>query len=149
MYDFAIDCLKNKITPYALSLVKLYLFPKDLGLNCLKYFEYPFGWIENGEYKYDDIINQIPFKEQINTNDYINFNDNIKNIYYYHEGENDGESWKLLGQLNNNKYFYYIASCDYTGFSCQAWMKLYIQSNFDDLLYHGVDEYTRNKFLKL
>ncbi len=31
------------------------------------------------------------------------------------EGENDAESWIMIGQLADGRYFYLTAWCDYTG----------------------------------
>ena len=48
----------------------------------------------------------------------INMN-NINKIYFYRVGECDGDSWIIVGK-SDNYYFYFDASCDYTGFDCQG-----------------------------
>ena len=36
------------------------------------------------------------------------------------EGENDGESWKLVVKLKSGKFGWLTAWCDYSGWDCQA-----------------------------
>lgn len=45
--------------------------------------------------------------------------DDVAEIIASEEGENDGASWIMLGRLNDGRYFFIEASCDYTGWGCQ------------------------------
>ena len=60
--------------------------------------------------------------------------DEISEILFSEEGENDGESWVLICRLNNNNYAFLSAGCDYTGWDCQAGGESYMRESFDDLL---------------
>lgn len=46
--------------------------------------------------------------------------DEVKNVIAYEEGENDGASWVLVAELNDGRFGYVDAWCDYTGWDCQA-----------------------------
>ena len=40
---------------------------------------------------------------------------NVVRILGMSEGENDGQSWMIDGVLDDNRWFYLEAGCDYTG----------------------------------
>ena len=61
------------------------------------------------DYDWQEAINFAPFS----------IND-IEEILYYFEGENDGDSWMGVFKLNNGKFGYVDAWCDYTGWDCQS-----------------------------
>lgn len=46
--------------------------------------------------------------------------DEIKAVYRASEGANDERSWLCVGELRDGRWFYLEASCDYTGWDCQA-----------------------------
>lgn len=46
--------------------------------------------------------------------------DEVKRVIAYDEGENDGDSWVLVAELNDGRFGYVDAWCDYTGWDCQA-----------------------------
>lgn len=68
------------------------------------------------------------------------FPHNIEAVYYYEIGWNDGDDWRLIGVLDDGTYFYFEAGCDYTGFDCQGFMRLYLSMDMDDLLDRAVKE---------
>ncbi len=117
------------------KLITLLNKNKDISkeLECMKY---PFNNIEDG------IYTQIPFREN-NVLYSINFPNTIKDLYYCKEGCNDETPWILIGKLNNGKYFYYIAGCDYTGFGCRGFMYLYIESVLENLIDYALSKYVR------
>lgn len=39
----------------------------------------------------------------------------VAHIEHHAEGENDGPSWIAVGRLNDGRFFYLSAGCDYTG----------------------------------
>jgi hypothetical protein len=41
--------------------------------------------------------------------------ENVTDIACYSEGENDGESWQIVGKLKDGRWFFLEAGCDYTG----------------------------------
>lgn len=75
-------------------------------------FYYPIEAMLDRERGWD--INHQPATKELLSAININFN----KIYYYQEGENDDNSWIIIGKSDN--YFYFNASCDYTGFHCQG-----------------------------
>jgi len=46
--------------------------------------------------------------------------EDVVKVYAMSEGENDGPSWIMWGKLEDGRYFFLIAGCDYTGWDCQA-----------------------------
>ena len=64
----------------------------------------------------------------------INFPKDIKKVYWYDKGINDVTPWQIICKLRSNRhtfYIYYLAGCDYTGFDCQGYMKMYISKSFE------------------
>jgi hypothetical protein len=41
--------------------------------------------------------------------------DDVAEVLHSDEGENDGDSWIMAGKLNDGRYFFLSAWCDYTG----------------------------------
>jgi hypothetical protein len=105
---------------------------------------------EIGNYPMEEIL--IPchgnglFQEQIDPQD-INIPGGIINIYGYQIGEGDGESWELFGAMVSKKglvyYFFYDASCCYTGFDCGGGMKLHVSTDYFKALSHVPDHLNR------
>ncbi len=50
------------------------------------------------------------------------------------EGDNDGPSWIIYGQLKDGRWFFAEGSCDYTGWDCQAGNGGAIASNEEELI---------------
>lgn len=88
MYEFIFDIIN--LTPFYKKLLRDYLLPKNIGLQCL----------EN---------NYI--KKEIDNYD-------VKKIYYYDRSTEQISSgddyiiYKIIGKSNNSKYFYYIDEFD-------------------------------------
>ena len=62
-----------------------------------------------------------PISVEIETVDESSFDrEDVKEIFHTFLGENDGEAWKIYGILNDGRYFFLEAWCDYTGWDCQA-----------------------------
>jgi hypothetical protein len=74
------------------------------------------------------------------------FPDSIKYFIWCEEGVNDEKPWLLLCQLKNQKYAYYTASCDYTGFDCCGGMSLYIANSVDTLVQMAMGDSDRTKY---
>lgn len=65
---------------------------------------------------------------------FANFSfDEIKRIVAADEGYNDGDSWVLVVELNNGKYGYVNAWCDYTGWDCQSGGSSAVSDTFEHL----------------
>lgn len=94
--------------------------------------DYPFSFLRSGDYLVSEILRPIPIEqEQADPGDFPN---NIVEYLWVREGENDEEEWKAYGVLSNGNYFFYKASCDYTGFDCQGWMHLWVSSSTNHIL---------------
>ena len=100
---------------------------------------YPFDSIGSDGYEPDDIRQHIVVETPETEAPHGDFPNNIRNFVFYHEGENDVESWRCLGHLKSGAWFYYVAECDYTGFGCQGGMKLWVSHSLDNLLNHAVE----------
>lgn len=70
----------------------------------------------------------------------------VSEVLYADEGENDSASWIIAGILNDGRYFYLEAWCDYTGWDCQAGGKCSIASNLEELMQFGLTEGARSRF---
>lgn len=127
-----------------------------------KAFEYPFSFIDT---IYDDNYKDIRYNienisctmfdetmkpEPINLK-HINFPDDIENVYYFEEGENDFKPWNFIGNMkckNECYYVHYNAECDYTGFDCQGMMRLYISKYLDRIIKFAVDDKFMQMYIK-
>lgn len=64
--------------------------------------------------------------------------DNVVEVIKMVEGENDGESWLMLGKLNDNRWFLLDAWCDYTGWGCQSGGSVTLAASKEELLQYGL-----------
>lgn len=60
--------------------------------------------------------------------------DDIADVVAAEEGENEGEYWLLVARLNDGRFGYVRAGCDYTGWDCQAGGDSAIRPTLEDLL---------------
>lgn len=107
------------------------------------YMEYPFSYI-NCEYQegysLEDIRRDIvvePAEERAEAGDFPN---NIQELFWARIGERDERPWWCCGQLTNGAYFFYIGSCDYTGFDCQGGMSLWISKSWNNIVDHAMEQ---------
>jgi hypothetical protein len=47
--------------------------------------------------------------------------EDIKKVLAVWEGENDGDDWRWVLELNDGRYVFLQGGCDYTGWDCQSW----------------------------
>ena len=78
--------------------------------------------------------NMREYKLQWPEEKYVLTDKTVSSVCYYREGENEEEPWLIIGKFKSNEYFYFIASCDYTGFDCQGGGELVISPTWDILL---------------
>ena len=73
------------------------------------------------------------------------FPDSVHKYIWIHPGRYDEENWYALMVLNDGRYAFYEAGCDYTGFDCRGYMNLYIDSSWSDIINFGLtdDAYIR------
>ena len=70
----------------------------------------------------------------------------VKVIYGSRAGENDEYEWLIWGKLNDNRYFYIEAGCDYTGFDCQASGRAWVASSKKKIIDFGMGDMAREVF---
>lgn len=58
--------------------------------------------------------------------------DDVKAILGVSEGQNEGDPWIMLGQLNDGRFFFLNAWCDFTGWDCQAGGEAYVAETLYD-----------------
>ena len=105
--------------------------------------EYPFSCIgeeDTWSYSKKDIRRPILLETEEELADSGNFPNNISYLYWVREGENDGDEWIALGDLENGAFFFYTGSCDYTGFDCQGGMNLWVSKKFENIIDHAMSE---------
>lgn len=101
-----------------------------------KEMEYPYSSVGTDNYSLKEIYR--PIVVETSQASAGNFPKSIKEHFWIRPGENDGDSWYSCGQLTNGNYFFYSASCDYTGFDCQGGMNLWVSSSWETLVHHGM-----------
>ena len=62
------------------------------------------------------------------------------------EGDNDGPSWIVYGQLKDGRWFFAEGSCDYTGWDCRAGNGGAVASSEDDLIRLLMTDDDRQRF---
>jgi hypothetical protein len=74
------------------------------------------------------------------------FPKNIQEYYWVNDGKKDEYPWYVLGGLGNGAYFYFAASCTFSGFACSGGMSLYAAKDLQTLYDHGMDGAARLRF---
>jgi hypothetical protein len=116
----------------------------DMGEDIL-----PAGAVEvmdgchNNDYRLKTILRPILGVEDVDVGD---FPKNITEYYWINDGKRDEYPWYVLGGLGNGVYFYYTASCTYSGFECAGGMALYAAKDLQTLYDHGMSEAARLRF---
>lgn len=61
------------------------------------------------------------------------------------EGENDGPSWMIAGVLNDGRFFFIEAGCDYTGWGCQSSGSSWVADTLGQLARFGLTDEARER----
>lgn len=64
----------------------------------------------------------------------------VKEIIALDEGENDVEDWIGLFRLNDGRYVFISAGCDFTGWECRAGGNGLVSNNLRDLFKIGISD---------
>lgn len=59
--------------------------------------------------------------------------------------ENDENNWIIFGQLQDYRYFFLTAGCDYTGWDCQAWGEACVADELEVLWSLGLGDEDRRR----
>jgi len=72
--------------------------------------------------------------------------EDVADILYSDEGENDGAPWIGVFRLNDGRFLYVTAGCDYTGWDCQASGSSAVASTLEQLIRFGLVDQDRKRF---
>ena len=97
----------------------------------------------DNDYRVKTIVRSIPGVEALEAGDFPN---NIREYYWINDGKNDEYPWYVLGRLANDAYFYFVASCNFSGFECEGQMALYLANDLQTLYDNGMEAATRLRF---
>ena len=97
----------------------------------------------DNDYRLKTIQRSIIGMEDVDVGD---FPKNIQEYYWVNDGKKDEYPWYVLGGLGNGVYFYYAASCSFSGFDCSGGMSLYAAKDLQTLYDHGMDGAARLRF---
>lgn len=74
--------------------------------------------------------------------------EDVKEIFAMDEGERDESNWICFGKLNDKRYFFLSAGCDYTGWDCRSGGCAIVSNSKKELVKFGICENERQR-LKL
>lgn len=94
-----------------------------------------YDWECAFEYAGAGHVNTLTFGAKAKTTPFTR--ENVKTIFASSEGENDGASWIILGQLDDERWFFLSAGCDYTGWDCRSSGSTIVSNVKDDLIRFG------------
>ncbi len=97
----------------------------------------------DNDYRVKTIVRPVVGVAELDAGDFPN---NIREYYWINDGKNDEHPWYVLGRLTNDTYFYFAASCGFSGFECQGQMALYLANDLQTLYDHGMDAAARLRF---
>jgi hypothetical protein len=69
----------------------------------------------------------------------------VARVIAYEQGENDGDSWIIVGECVDGNHFYLHAGCDYTGWDCQAGGECVVSTSMQRLITFGLDDEARDR----
>ena len=116
----------------------------DMPKNPLEAFKYPFSAMEYSGYDDEELIKDIPGHITADAGDFPN---SIIRVFWFREGEDDGEEWILLCLLDNGNYAYYNAWCDRSGFDCRGWMNLYVNNDYSVLINYAMGDSEYDEYM--
>ena len=71
--------------------------------------------------------------------------EDVKTIFAMSDGENDRLNWVGVFLLNDGRYAYVEAGCDYTGWGCQEGGNSWVAPDFEKLWLYGLSEEARER----
>ena len=67
----------------------------------------------------------------------------VAEVLHAREGDHDGPSWLVVLRLNDGRFAYIEAGCDYTGWDCQAGGSASVARTLPELIRFGMPEESR------
>lgn len=71
--------------------------------------------------------------------------EDVVDILHSDEGENDGAPWVGVFRLNDGRFLFVTAGCDYTGWDCQASGSAAVASTLEQLIRFGLGDQERKR----
>lgn len=71
--------------------------------------------------------------------------EDIAHVFDSYPGANNGPAWMIAGVLKDGRYFYLEASCDYTGWDCQAGGTTTVARDLRALYHFGLTDEARER----
>lgn len=71
--------------------------------------------------------------------------DDVQDVIAADCGENDGDSWMMVGKLKDGRFFFLDAWCDYTGWDCQSGGDAQVANTLENLKRYGMTEEARGR----
>lgn len=95
-----------------------------------------------------DWLEVFKYTSDGDTNKIINYSGNgkgfkaedVKEIIAMEEGENDDATWIGLFLLEDGRYAFVSAGCDYTGWGCQESGSSFVGATLDDMIQYGLGD---------
>lgn len=69
--------------------------------------------------------------------------EDVAAIFDSRPGEHDGAHWLIAGVLNDGRFFFIEAGCDYTGWGCQSSGSAWVSDSLRALYHHGMTDEAR------
>jgi hypothetical protein len=97
----------------------------------------------DNDYRLKTIVRPIVGVAEMDAGDFPN---NISEYFWINDGKNDEYPWYVLGRLATGAYFYFVASCTFSGFDCSGGMALYLATDLQTLYDNGMEAAARLRF---
>ncbi len=111
--------------------------------QCQQIMSYPYCYINDEyqtHYSLENIRRNIVTEAEAERAEVGDFPNNIRRHFWVSCGQRDERPWISCGQLDNDAYFFYTGSCDYTGFDCQGGMQLWISKKWENIVDHAMNQ---------
>ena len=69
--------------------------------------------------------------------------DNVVEVIATREGENDDHPWLAVVRLEDGRYVFLTAWCDYTGWDCQSGGQSWVSNDLEQLIQFGISDVDR------
>jgi hypothetical protein len=103
----------------------------------------PFEYLD--DYKLNPTT--IPGEPSYENENFNDFNARIEHYFWVQEGEHDSTPWRCLVKLHDGRYAFYEAGCDYTGFDCQGYMRIWVSKSYATLINLAMDSATYLEYI--
>ena len=120
--------------------------------ECKQIMSYPYCYINNEyetRYELENIRRPILAEKEEDRAEVGDFPSNIRRHFWVSCGQRDERPWVSCGQLDNDAYFFYTGSCDYTGFDCQGGMRLWVSKKWENIIDYAMSQGEYEQYRRL